>query len=326
MRRREFITLLGGAAAALPLAARAQQAALPVVGYLSSNSPVESRDVLAAFRTGLSEMGYVEGRNVAVEYRWAEGHADRLPALAADLVQRRVAVIFASGNVAIHIAEAATRSTPIVFNTGDDPVVTGIVPSLSRPGGNVTGTSMTAGSLVSKRLQLLHELIPTATRIAMLVNSDNPNAESDEREGETAARSLGFSLLILKIATGGDLDAAFAPLADERADALLINTDSFLSSRRQQLVALAARREVPALYSWREFVEAGGLMCYGARIVDSHRQAALYVGRILKGEKPADLPVMQPTRFELVINLKTAKALRLTVPQSLLALADEVIE
>jgi putative ABC transport system substrate-binding protein len=240
------------------------------------------------------------------------------------LVQRRVAVIFASGNVAIHAAEAATRSTPIVFNTGDDPVATGIVPSLNRPGGNVTGTSMTAGSLVTKRLQLLHELIPAATRIAMLVNSDNPNAESDRREGETAARSLGFSLLILKIATGGDLDAAFAPLADKRADGLLINTDSFLTSRRQQLVALAARREVPALYSWREFVEAGGLMCYGARIVDSHHQAALYVGRILKGEKPADLPLMQPTMFELVINLKTAKTLRLTVPQSLLYAADVI--
>jgi putative ABC transport system substrate-binding protein len=326
MRRREFITLLGGSVAAWPLTARAQQPAKPVVGYLSSNSAAETGVNLAAFRRGLSEMGFVEGRNVAIEYRWAEGHADRLPALAADLVQRRVAVIFASGNVAIHAAEAATRSTPIVFNTGDDPVATGIVPSLNRPGGNVTGTSMTAGSLVTKRLQLLHELVPTAARIAMLVNSDNPNAETDGREAETAARSLGFSLFVLKVATGGDLDAAFATLAEMGADGLLVNTDSFLSSRRQQLVALAARREVPALYSWREFVEAGGLMCYGATITDSHRQAAIYVGRILKGEKPADLPVMQPTKFELVINLKTAKALGLTVPPSLLATADEVIE
>jgi len=323
MKRRDVIALLGGAAT-WPVAARAQQAALPVVGFLSSSSLAVSAEALAAFRRGLGEADYVEGRNLTIEYRWAEGDSDRLPALAAALVQRRVALIFASGNVAIHAAEAATRSIPIVFVTGDDPIATGIVPSLSRPGGNVTGMTITAGPLVTKRLQLLHEVAPAA--IGILVNPDNANAGGDTRNAELAARALGLSLVVLKVARESEIEAAFATMAETGASGLVVNTDSFLSSQRQRIAALAVRRGLPSISSYRSFAEAGGLMSYGPDNTDSFRLAGGYVGRILKGEKPADMPVMQPIKFEFSINLKTAKSLGLTVSPSLVALADSVIE
>jgi putative tryptophan/tyrosine transport system substrate-binding protein len=325
MKRRAFLTLVGGAAA-LPLVARAQPRAIPVIGFLHTSSAALTAPAVAAFRRGLNEGGFFEGRNVAVEYAWAEGRYDRLPTLAADLVRRDVRVIYASGNVAVHAAKAAAPTTPIVFLTGDDPVRTGLVLNLNHPGGNVTGMTMAAGTLPTKRLQLLHELVPAATTVAMLVNSDNANAEGDASDAQGAATTIGLSLFIVSAPGDGDLDAVFDSIAQKGAQAILVNTDTAFSLRRQELVALAARHRIPAVSSFRNFVEAGALLSYGADTLDPVRQAAGYVARILKGEKPGDLPVQAPTKFELFVNLKTAKALALTVPPSLLAIADEVIE
>jgi len=326
LRRREVIALLG-AAAAWPLAARAQQPSVPAIGFLSSRSPSESEGVVTAFRRGLRETGFIEGRNLAIAFRWAEGRYDRLPGLAAELVGRNVGVIVTTGGtVSARAAKSATSTIPIVSVFGGDPVADGLVASFARPGGNLTGLSILVRELMPKRLELLAEMVPQAGAIALLVNPSNPNAERIIREVQEAARTKGVQLHVLKAGTEGEIDAAFASLVELHAGALVVAADPFFNSRREQLVALAARHAVPAIYEWREFATAGGLISYGTSLSAVYRQVGIYTGRILKGEKPADLPVQQPTTFELVVNLNTAKALGLTVPPSILARADEVIE
>jgi putative ABC transport system substrate-binding protein len=327
MRRRAFITLLGGAAAGLPLAARAQQA-MPVIGFLGSDSPELYAFRLGAFREGLRETGYVEGGNVAFDYRWAEGHYDRVPALLAELVSLKVNLIGAfAGDAPALAAKAATATIPILFATGGDPVAVGLVASLSRPGGNITGVTALAVELGAKQLEALHELVPTATSIALLVNPTNPTqADTLSRDLQVAARTRGVELHVLHASTESDFDTAFASLRQLRASALVIGTDPFFNSRTQRLTALAARHAVPTIYPYREYVTAGGLVSYGDSLSAIYRLVGTYAGRILEGEKPADLPVQQSTKVELFINLKTAKALGLTIPPNLLALADEVIE
>jgi putative ABC transport system substrate-binding protein len=327
VRRREFINLLGGAAAAWPLAARAQQPAMPVVGFLTSLGRNDRPNLADALRRGLTEAGYVDGRNVAIEYRFAENQHDRLPALAADLVGRKVAVIVATGgNNSILAAKASTTTIPIVFTTGGDAVQAGLVDSLNRPGGNITGISWFSYMLSVKALGLLHELVPKAAVIGLMVNSKNRTPESMQRDSQESARTLGWQLLVLDAGTPSEIDVAFGTLRQRRAGALLVAPDPFFTGRRQQIVALAARDSIPAMYFNREFVAEGGLMSYGNDVADAYRQARVYAGRILKGEKPADLPVDQATKFEFVINLKTAKVLGLDVPPGLSARADEVIE
>jgi putative tryptophan/tyrosine transport system substrate-binding protein len=326
MRRREFITLLGGAAVAWPLAARAQQK-FPVIGYFDSGLPGPARDFVAAFHQGLRQAGYIEGQNVATEYRWGEDQNDRLPELAADLVRRRVAVIVTPGStLAALAAKAATNTIPIVFGVGSDPVELGLVASLNKPGGNLTGISRLTHDVATKRLALLHNMIPSVTSIAVLTNPTNRANEVETRELQVAATELGLHLLVINSSSLGDIEAAFSTIVQHRVGGLLVNTDALFLNRREELAALTARDMVPAIYAYRDYVAVGGLMSYGASMSGSFRQVGLYTGRILKGEKPFDLPVMQPTKFELALNLRTAKGLRLTVPPNLLALADEVIE
>jgi ABC-type uncharacterized transport system substrate-binding protein len=322
--RRELLAALGGAAA-WPLAARAQQPAMPVVGFLSYASSNTFAHVAAAVRRGLKEAGYVDGQNVAIEDRWAEGY-DRLPALAADLVHGQVTVIIAGGNVAAQTAKKATATIPIVFTSGADPVASGLVGSLSRPGANLTGASLMAPEMAVKRLELTRDLLPHARVVAMIINPNYPGADSEMAEVEAAGRLIGMQTQRLTATSEPDLDAAFATISQRRVDAVMVGADGFLITRRDQIAALAARYAVPSIYPFPDYAAAGGLMSYGASLTDAYRQAGVYAGRILKGAKPADLPVMQPTKFEFVINLKTARALGLEVPPTLLARADEVIE
>jgi putative ABC transport system substrate-binding protein len=327
MKRREFISLLGGAAVAWPLASRAQQPAMPVIGFLSSGSRQFDALRLAAFRRGLSEIGYVESRNVASEYRSAEDHYDRLPALAAELVRRQVAVIVALGSPpAALAAKAASTTVPIVFTIASDPVRLGLVASLNRPGGNVTGVTSLASMVVAKQFEMLHETVPNSTAIGCLVNPNNPNTETDTIQAQEATRTLGLQLHILNASTEREIDTAFTTLTEKGVGAVVVLSDGFFNSRSDQFAALAARHALPAIYPFREFARAGGLMSYGTSLTDTVRQVGVYAGRILNGEKPADLPVMQAVKIELVINHKTAKALGLTFPLSLLGRADEVIE
>ena len=326
MKRREFITLLGGAAA-WPLTARAQPQATPVIGFLLIASASSTKDETEGFRRGLRETGYIEGQNLVIEYRWAEAQYDRLPGLVADLVHRGVAVIAAGGSAAPGLAaKAATSTIPVVFQTGSDPVKDGLVATMNRPGGNVTGVSRMAVTLEAKRLELLHELIPNATVIAFLVNPKNPRAELQLQQMQEAARKLGLSVQVARASSEQELDVTFANMVQQQVGALLVAQEPSYAGRRQQITALAARYGIPATYGQREYTAAGGLMSYDASVADSFRQMGVYVGRILRGAKPADLPVLQPTKFELVINMATAKALGLDVPPTLLARADEVIE
>jgi putative tryptophan/tyrosine transport system substrate-binding protein len=327
MKRREFITLLGGAAAAWPLAARAQQPAMPMIGLLSSRAKDESARLLAAFRRGLNEAGYVEGQNVAIEYRWAQGKYDQLSSLADDLVRRQVTVIVVpESSPGALAAKAATTTIPIVFHVGGDPVALGIVPSFRRPGGNITGVATLNVGVGQKRLELLHELLPTVTVIALLVNPANPVAETLTTDAHSAARALGLKLQVLHASAERDFDTVFATLRQFRAGGLVIGPDVFFNTQIRQLATLAVRFAVPAIYQYREFVEAGGVMSYGSSLTDPYRLLGLYAGRILKGERPADLPVQQATKVELILNLKAANALGVTVPLPLLGRADEVIE
>jgi putative ABC transport system substrate-binding protein len=325
MKRRDFITLLAGAATAWPPGAGAQQPAMPVVGFLRSTSLVASAPMIAGFRQGLTATGFKEGQNVAIEYRYADNQLERLPGLVAELIRLPVAVIVANVNAAL-AAKAATTTVPIVFATGSDPIVDGLVASLNRPGGNVTGVSFLAGLLGAKRLEMLRQLVPTAATMAMLVGTDTLDARIERRDVELAAQALGQQLIIAPVSSEGEFDGAFTSIVGRGAKTLLVGSGPLLTSNRERLVPLAARHAIPAIYAQREFVEVGGLMSYGASIVEAYRQAGIYAGRVLKGEKPEDLPVMQSTKFELVINLKTAKALGLTLPPTLLAIADEVIE
>ena len=325
MKRREFISLLGGAAAAWPLVARAQQA-MPVIGFLDTRSPDTMADRMRGFRQGLRESGYIEGDNVTIAYRWAENQIDRLPALAADLVHRRVSVIAAFATAPAFAAKAATTTIPIVFLAPGDPVRFGLVASLARPDGNLTGTNLFTGELSAKRLEILREMVPGATHVAVLVNPTNPSMETTVRDVEAAARATGLQVQVFNASTSREIDAAFARFGRERPDAVFVSLDTFFNSRRAQLVNLASRHALPAIFPTRDIAEIGGLMSYGANILDAFRQVGIYTGRILKGAKPAELPVVQASRFELVINNQTARMLGLTVPPTLLATADEVIE
>jgi putative tryptophan/tyrosine transport system substrate-binding protein len=327
MQRREFITAIAGAAAAWPLTLRAQQQAMPVVGLLSSRSPAEAASDLAAFRHGLGQTGYFEGKNVTIEYRWAEGHYDRLPAMAAELVARQVAAIAAVGGEPSGLAaKAATATIPIVCTLGGDAVAAGLVAHLNRPGGNITGVTIMGLEMGPKRVELAHQLVPNGTALATLINSKFPLTLAEAHDMQAAAHALDLQLTVLDASTEGEIDAVFASLARQKVDALLINTDPFLFGQREQIVQLAARYKIPTLYFLREFVDAGGLMSYGPNINNGYRQAGIYVGRILKGEKVGELPIVQPTKFDLVINLRTASALGLEIPTNLLVRADEVIE
>jgi putative ABC transport system substrate-binding protein len=323
MRRRAFLSVLCGATV-WPLAARAQQPAMPVIGFMNGGTP--EAHLLAAFRQGLSETGYIEDHNVKIEYRWAESHYDRLPGIAADLVRRQVTVIAATGTPAAVAAKAATATIPIVFDTAGDPIKLGLVASLNRPGRNLTGVTLLNSELLSKRLGLLHDLIPTATIIGLLVNPTDPRADTQTRDMQEAAHLLGLQIHILNASTEREIDTAFAGLLQLRADALIVDTGELFFSRPEHLAALAARQRVPVIYQLRDFAVAGGLISYGASLADAYRLDGIYTSRVLRGEKPADLPVVQPTKFELVINLKTANALGLTIPPGVLAIADEVIE
>jgi putative tryptophan/tyrosine transport system substrate-binding protein len=327
MKRRDFITLVGGAAASWPLAARAQQRALPVIGVLYGVSAAEWVEPMAGFHRGLGEAGFVEGRNVAIEYRWAEGQYERMPAMAADLIGRKVAAILVGGNApGVRAVMAATQTIPIVFTTGTDPVAAGLVASLNRPGGNATGATFIGSELMPKQLELLREVIPTANRIALLVNPNNPVTSQQAIEGaQAASRRLGLEIVVVNAGTEAEIETAFASAVQQRATAITAS-DALFASRREQLAALGLRHKLPTIFGERESTAAGTLMSYGADIPDTYRQAGIYVGRILKGEKPADLPVIRPTKFELVINLKTAKAIGLTIPESVLLRADRVIE
>jgi putative tryptophan/tyrosine transport system substrate-binding protein len=326
MRRRQFITLLGGAAAVWPLTAHAQQPAMPVIGFLHARSPDDAMPQVAAFRRGLAESGYIEGQNAIIEYRWARGRYDTLPAMAAELIRLPAIVLVAGSEPAALAAKAATSTIPIVFSIGSDAIKLGLVAGYNRPGGNSTGVSMFTAALEAKRLGLLHELLPQAATMGVLLNPDYSLAENQLRDVQDAARSIGVQIHILWASTDDEIDAAFETLSEQRIAALLQAADPFFDTRRGKLVALVARYAVPTMYHFREYPAAGGLMSYGIDIIDVYRQVGVYVGRILKGEKPTDLPILQPTKFEFVINLKTAKALGLNVPDKLLALADEVIE
>jgi putative ABC transport system substrate-binding protein len=327
MRRREFITLLGGAAAAWPLTTRAQQSAMPVVGFLSSRSSTESANHLDAFRKGLHEAGYAEGQNVAIEYRWANGQYDQLPSMASELVLRRVGVIAAAGgNVTALAANAVARSIPLAFIVGDDPVKLGLVSSLNRPGGNATGVSVFTTELGSKRLEILHELLPKASNMGLLINPAYPGSATEIATVQALARRIGVTVLVLNASNEQEIDSIFAVLSQQQANALLVSADALFVSRRDKLVALSAHHAIPTIYDLRDFVAAGGLISYGTSLADAYRQLGIYTGKILGGQKPADLPVQQAVKVELIINLKTAKTLGITVPNTLVGRADELIE